>query len=245
MLPIHRAYKTGIPAKPPQTIDYLNLRLGIVHGDISMWNLLIDPETDDLKVFDFNMGAKVGWEGNKDENFAFGYKESRNDVKMVIFTFYEIVTRDLSFREKDYFPSEFEAGLALGRPNWKQHPDVRLEEDVNIDEYRRVLKDWVSARRQMEPLSYKQAPDFIDWPSLPQFPLMGEEGAKRRSPGELRQCMIRRGEPFIKWCVSLPSKTKTWLMILRRQRPPTCRIPLPAGQRLLATGEIIHDSPLE
>ncbi len=169
-----------------------------------MWNLLIDPETDDLKIFDFNMGAKVGWEGNEDEDFKFRYEESRNDVKMAIFTFYEIVTRDLSFREKHYFPSDFEAALALERPNWKQHPDVRLEQDVKIDEYRRVLKDWVNARRQMEPLGYKQAPDSIDWPSLPQFPLVGYEGAKTRSPAELRQSMIRRGEPFIKLWVSLP-----------------------------------------
>ncbi len=56
----------------------------------------------------------------------------------------------------------------------------------------------------MEPLGYKQAPDSIDWPSLPQFPLVGYEGAKTRSPAELRQSMIRRGEPFIKLWVSLP-----------------------------------------
>ncbi len=210
-----------------------------------MWNLLIDPETDDLKIFDFNMGAKLGWDGNEDENFQFGYKENRNDVKMTIFTLYEIITRDLSFREKNYFPSEFEAALALGRPNWKQHPEVRLEQDVEIDEYRRVLKGWVNARRQMEPLSYKQAPDSIDWPSLPQFPLVGYEGAKTRSPAELRKNMIRRGEPFIKWCISLPYETKTRLMLLCRQRPPTCRIPLPVGQRLLATGEIVHDNRSE
>ncbi len=36
------------------------------------------------------------------------------------------------------------------------------------------------------------------------FPLVGYEGAKTRSPAELRQSMIRRGEPFIKLWVSLP-----------------------------------------
>lgn len=33
-----------------QAVDFLNLRLGIVHGDVCPWNLLIDEETDDLKV---------------------------------------------------------------------------------------------------------------------------------------------------------------------------------------------------
>ena len=161
-----------------------------------MWNLLIDPETDDLKIFDFNMGAKVGWEGNEDEDFKFRYEESRNDVKMAIFTFYEIVTRDLSFREKHYFPSDFEAALALERPNWKQHPDVRLEQDVKIDEYRRVLKDWVNARRQMEPLGYKQAPDSIDWPSLPQFSACGIRGGKNAEPSRVATVHDQAGRAF-------------------------------------------------
>ncbi len=110
---------------------------------------------------------------------------------MAIFTVYEIVTRDLCFRGNNYFPSEFKASLALGRLNSKQRPDVRLEQDVKVDEYRRVLKNWVKHRRQTEPLSYKQEPDSIDWPSLPQFPLVGYDGAKTRSPAELGEDMIR------------------------------------------------------
>ncbi len=86
-----------------------------------MWDLLIDPETDDLKIFDFNMGAKVGWEGNEDEDFKFRYEESRNDVKMAIFTFYEIVTRDLSFREK------ITSRLSL-KPRW--HLEGRIGSNI-------------------------------------------------------------------------------------------------------------------
>lgn len=42
-----------------QVVDFLNLRLGIVYGDISLWNLLIDGGTNDLKVLDFNFGVKL------------------------------------------------------------------------------------------------------------------------------------------------------------------------------------------
>src|SRR3954463_7589129 len=101
-----------------------------------MWNLLIDPETDHLKLFDFNLSAK------------FGHEENRNDVKLAIFTVYEIITRDLSFREEEYYPDELAASTVLQMEDWEQHPDVRLEEGVAVSEYRRVLENWVNNRRQ-------------------------------------------------------------------------------------------------
>ncbi|KAL2132801.1 hypothetical protein VTI74DRAFT_3370 [Chaetomium olivicolor] len=172
-------------------IDYLNLRLGIVHGDICMWNLLIDPETDDLKVFDFNLGAKLGWEGDKENRGVFGYKEARNDVN---------IARDLSFREENYL-EDLDASMVLQKQDWEQHPDVRLEEGVKASEYRPVLEDWVNARKTIdaELKNYKQAPDSIDWPPLPQFPLVDCGGAMMRRGSQMRQRLIRRGEPFIKW----------------------------------------------
>lgn len=45
------------------TIDHLNLELGISHGDITPYNLLIDPSTDDIVIFDFNLASRLGWEG--------------------------------------------------------------------------------------------------------------------------------------------------------------------------------------
>jgi serine/threonine protein kinase len=41
-------------------VDHLNLELGIVHGDICVHNLLINPETDSVQLFDFNMASKLG-----------------------------------------------------------------------------------------------------------------------------------------------------------------------------------------
>lgn len=167
-----------------------------------MWNLLIDPETDDLKVFDFNQGAKLGWEGDKDNHGVFGYDENRNDVKLVIFTLYETITRDLSFREESYYPHEREISTVLEK-DWEQHPDVRLEKGVDISEYRRVLVDWVKTRKEIDtkPNHYKKAPESIDWPPLPQYPLVYCTGSMMRNPSQLRSEMVRRGEPFIKWYV--------------------------------------------
>ncbi|KAK3295269.1 uncharacterized protein B0H64DRAFT_394744 [Chaetomium fimeti] len=204
-------------------IDYLNLSLGIVHGDICMWNLLIDPGTDDLKIFDFNLGAKLGWEGGKNHRGAFRYDEHRNDVKLAIFTLYEIITRDLSFREENH-PHELDSSTIL-EMDWKQHPEVRLEEGVEVLEYRRVLEDWAKSRGTSDIQDYKQAPESIDWPPLPQFPLLGVGWAKSREAAQMRQSMVRWGEPFLKW-----------------ERPPTSHLPLPAGQRLLATGEVVGDA---
>ncbi|KAL2140542.1 hypothetical protein VTI28DRAFT_3660 [Corynascus sepedonium] len=220
---ISRVFKLKYLHQLVTAIDYLNLKLGIVHGDICMWNLLIDQETDDLKVFDFNLGAKLGWEGDKDNRDVFGYEEARNDVNLAIFALYEIITRDLSFREENY-PEDLDASMVLQKQDWEQHPDVRLEEGVKVSEYRRVLEDWVNARKTIdaELKNYKQAPNYIDWPPLPQFPLVDCGGAMMRRGSQMRQRIIKRGEPFIEWV-----------------RPPTSHLPLPAGQRLLATGEIV------
>ncbi len=161
-----------------------------------MWNLLIDPETDHLKLFDFNLSAK------------FGHEENRNDVKLAIFTVYEIITRDLSFREKEYYPDELAASTVLQMEDWAQHPDVRLEEGVAVSEYRRVLENWVNNRRQgvdMELQDGKQAPETIDWPSMPEFSVVDCAGTMMPRPSQMRQGMIRRGEPFIKWHVSILS----------------------------------------
>lgn len=78
-------------------VDYLNLELGIVHGDITTYNLLIEPDTDILKIFDFNLASHLGdTEGDNSTriNNIFSYEEERNDVKLTTFTLYEVITRD-------------------------------------------------------------------------------------------------------------------------------------------------------
>jgi hypothetical protein len=123
-----------------------------------------------------------------------------------VFTLYEIITRDMSFREENY-PHELDAAVVLQMEEWVQHPDVRLEEGVTVAEYRRVLEEWVHRRREVdgEFRDYKQAPELFDWPALPEFPLVECAGSMERRPARMRRDVIRRGEASIKWYVCVRS----------------------------------------
>lgn len=136
-------------------VDDLNLKHGIVHQDIAARNLLVDPETDALMLFDFNFSGQNGGKG---------YSKDRDDVKGVVFTLYEIITRDKHHREMNY--EQQDPSLVAGLETWPQHPDVKLDHPVS--DYRTVLKDWMGRRREREQITvYTEAPDFIDWPSFP------------------------------------------------------------------------------
>jgi len=56
-----------------QVVDYLNLELGIIHQDIAPRNLLVDPETEKIILFDFD------WAANRKE----GLLKDRDDVSGV------------------------------------------------------------------------------------------------------------------------------------------------------------------
>jgi Protein tyrosine and serine/threonine kinase len=70
-------------------VDDLNLKHGIVHQDVAARNLLIDPSTDNLLLFDFHFATRIG---SPDEISA------RNDVKGVIFTLYDVLTYNNQIR---------------------------------------------------------------------------------------------------------------------------------------------------
>ncbi|TVY52485.1 Shaggy-related protein kinase theta [Lachnellula cervina] len=70
-----------------QVVDYLNLDLGIMHQDLAPRNLLIDPDTHQLVLFDFNFAAR-----GKD-----GLRDGHDDVSGVVFTLYELITNDAHF----------------------------------------------------------------------------------------------------------------------------------------------------
>jgi serine/threonine protein kinase len=79
-----------------RTVDDLNLRYGIQHQDIAPRNLLVDEEADKLLVFDFNFAARIGYPCQEEDHEQ--YSMDRDDVKGVVFTIYEIITRDMHFR---------------------------------------------------------------------------------------------------------------------------------------------------
>jgi hypothetical protein len=139
-------------------IDDLNLKYGIAHQDVSARNLVIDPKTNSLLLFDFNYSGRIG---------GIGYGKDRNDVKGVIFTLYEVITRDTHFREAPYY--EQNPADVQGLEEWVQHPDVRL--DCSVSECRLVLNNWVDKRRNGRQIShYTEAPEYIDWPDFPAPP---------------------------------------------------------------------------
>ncbi|KAI1037010.1 hypothetical protein LB505_011413 [Fusarium chuoi] len=196
-------------------VDELNLNLGIAHRDIAPRNLLIDEEADSIKIFDFNFSIRIGEPG---------YAESRNDIKGVIFTIYEIITRDETLRAVRH---EKQNVLEIEQKEWVQHPDVRLDHPVS--EFRKVLREWSEKRRRGKQITtYTEAPNFIDWPDTPQPP-----------PSET--VIYYDGKPATKLLMLWSTERKRLLeqgkTDLNWQRPPQCE--LKPGDRILETGEFI------
>lgn len=139
-------------------IDDLNLKYGIVHQDVAARNLLVDPKTDALMLFDFNYSGRIG---------EFAHAKERDDVKGVIFTLYEIITCDMHFREVPH--DQQNPDDVQGLEEWVQHPDVKL--DHSVSEYRLVLNEWVKKRREGRQIAmYTEAPEYIEWPDFPEPP---------------------------------------------------------------------------
>lgn len=86
------------------TVDDLNFKYGIQHQDIAPRNLLVDEEADDLLVFDFNFAARIGYPIQRENHTQ--YSADLDDVKGVIFTLYEIITRDTHFTEVPYYEQD-------------------------------------------------------------------------------------------------------------------------------------------
>ncbi|KAL7898868.1 hypothetical protein HDV63DRAFT_176339 [Trichoderma sp. SZMC 28014] len=213
-----RVFKLKWLRQLTSVVDDLNFKYGIAHQDISGRNLLIDPKTDDLMLFDFNYCGQID---------GIGYGEARNDVKGVIFTLYEIITRDTHFRDVRH--SEQIPADVQGLGEWVQHPDVKLDHPVS--EYRAVLNDWVDKRRTGRQIShYKEASEYIEWPAFPE------------PPAEAVQLV----DTVVHWVLLAHQRWKERAKgnaILEWERP--ARNKLKDGDRLLATGQFAPNSRAE
>lgn len=76
-------------------VDHLNYKYGIQHQDIATRNLLVDEATENIMLFDFNFSARIG---SSLRNMGTHFFKERDDITCVIFTLYEILTRDEHFR---------------------------------------------------------------------------------------------------------------------------------------------------
>jgi RIO-like serine/threonine protein kinase len=99
-------------ADAKQAVDHLNLRLGIVHGAITPFNLFIARETDSIQLFNFEKAAKLGCDGD-DDYFNFDYDKRRNDVKFVILTVYDMITRQLDVVDEEREPRRLDETVFL------------------------------------------------------------------------------------------------------------------------------------
>ena len=118
-----RVFKLKWLRQLTQVVDDLNLRHGVAHQDIAPRNVLVDGSTDSLMLFDFNFAARINYPSPGEGE---SYVEDRNDVKGVIFTVYEIITRDNSLRN---MPHE-EQNLDDLDMEWVKHAEVELDHPV-------------------------------------------------------------------------------------------------------------------
>jgi len=136
-------------------VDFLNLELGIMHQDIAPRNLLIDPDTHKLLLFDFDWVAY----GKK------GLLDGRDDVTGVVFTLYELITNNTHF---------------TSIPHWERNMDTvqnisewtcNRELDSDVSTFRNFLNEWVATRKSDGDMGrYLNAPNQLTWPDLPNAP---------------------------------------------------------------------------
>lgn len=175
-------------------VDELNLNLGVAHQDIAPRNILIHEATDSLMLFDFNYSARIGMPG---------YSEARNDIKGTLFTMYEIITRDDDLRAVRH---EEQDVSRIEHTDWVKHPDVLL--DHPISEFRQVLKEWCEKRRAGKQITaHTEAPNFLDWPPVPDPPLTVYENFYINKPGKevmklydwRRNELLKQGKTVLNW----------------------------------------------
>lgn len=144
-------------------------------------------------------------------------------MKFVIFTLYELITREFEFR-LNFYPHELDAAEVMKKKTWPKHPDTQL--DHPVEDYRRVLGEWVKRRAETDKRvdHFSKAAEPLEWPPLQVCEFMKWDDGPLLRRGRMRCTMVQLRKEFPRW-----------------ERPPTKKLPLPSGQRLLATGEAVND----
>lgn len=138
-----------------QLVDFLNLDLGVMHQDIAPRNLLVDPETQKLLLFDFDQAAH----GER------GLREGRDDVAGVAYTLYELITGDTQFAHIPHWDRYID--MVQDIPEWT----CKRELDSDVSTFRNFLNEWVATRLAGDDMErYLNAPNRLTWPELPTPP---------------------------------------------------------------------------
>ncbi|ROV91203.1 hypothetical protein VMCG_09352 [Cytospora schulzeri] len=225
-----RVFKLKYLEQLIEVVDDINLKFGIVHQDIAPRNLLINPITDTLQLFDFSCAGKLGWGGASEDQRLFGNSGSfKFDLMGVVATMYEIITRDTQLAEQVLLCADMST---IEEKEWVKHPDVVLDKEVS--HYRQTLRSWLKRRSQPENLitHYTQAPSPMEWPQSwrPELPWLDQDG---NPLGESSPCSsVRRaalkalGLKFVEW-----------------ERPAHNKIP--NGFRVLGNGTLVAQKDLQ
>ncbi|KAG9953303.1 hypothetical protein KCU85_g1403, partial [Aureobasidium melanogenum] len=169
-------------------VDYLNLELRIANQDIAPRNLICleqAPTGSQLKMIDFEYATAMGlpW-----------HVEEFNDVKGVIFTLYEIITLDNSYRKVHL--SEQDPDLVMNLEHWP----CRREIDAEVDTFRLHLKEWVTSRRALSQ-SPTTPPPFPEMPKPRpvMYDLYTKEPVQMDMPQMSRANAQKYGNYIISW----------------------------------------------
>ncbi|KAI1262373.1 hypothetical protein F5Y18DRAFT_430270 [Xylariaceae sp. FL1019] len=189
-----------------QLVDFLNLNLGIMHQDIAPRNLFLDPETENILLFDFDWVAH----GEKD------LLKGRDDVIGVALTLYELITGDDQFTHMPHW--ERNAEMIQNVSEWP----CKRELDADVSTFRKVLDEWIATRRIDNDMErYLNAPNRLTWPDLPTPPdydVPYQTGTTQdghtvwRTGWRFRRDAIRNGQHIFRW-----------------ERPPQSRLPKGEG----------------
>lgn len=90
----YRLFKLKYLEQLIKVVDDLNLKFGIVHQDIAPRNLLVNPATDTLQLFDFSCSGRLGWKDAAGQRLFSNSGNFKVDFNGVIATAYEVITRD-------------------------------------------------------------------------------------------------------------------------------------------------------
>lgn len=172
-------------------VDFLNLELGIMHQDIAPRNLLVDPDTGKILLFDFD------WAANEEE----GLMDGRDDVSSVVFTLYEIITNDTHFTSIPHWERNIDMVQTI---EWPCHREL----DSDVSKFRNFLNEWVATRTDKAMERYLNAPKRPIWPDLPTPPdysVPFELGRTKdgetvwRTGGRTRRTALEKGQYCFRW----------------------------------------------
>jgi hypothetical protein len=88
------------------------------------------------------------------------------------------------------------------------------------------LREWVKKRAKTDKVvdHFTKSSQPLNWPPLCVDEFMAQDPSPFKRRGRLRCVLVELGREYLTW-----------------ERPPTKALPLPDGQRLLATGEVVED----